>query len=115
MEEYKWYKGFPGAIMVSSKDGIITAMNDQCAENYASDGGYDLLGENAVECHKGISLEKVKRLYENKELNVYTIQKNGRKKFIYQSPYYEDGEFAGFVEMSLPIPDDIPHYNRDKK
>ena len=24
-----------------------------------------------------------------------------------------DGEFAGFVELSIPIPDELPHFDRD--
>lgn len=115
MEENIWFKEFPGAIMVSSADGTITGMNDACAANYASSGGYDLLGEDAIACHKGPSLDKVKELYESQSLNVYTIQKNGKRKFIYQSPYFVDGKFAGLIEMSLPIPDEIPHHNRDQQ
>jgi hypothetical protein len=46
--------------------------------------------------------------------NVYTIQKNGKKKLIYQAPWFRDGVYAGFVELSLEIPWDLPHFNRDK-
>jgi hypothetical protein len=54
-------------------------------------------------------------MYENHTLNVYTITKNGKKKLIYQAPYFVDGKFSGIVEMSLPLPEEIPHYDRDKK
>jgi hypothetical protein len=46
--------------------------------------------------------------------NVYTIQKNGKKKLIYQAPWFRDGAYAGFVELSLEIPEAMPHFNRDK-
>ena len=52
-------------------------------------------------------------LLKKKQLNVYTIEKNGIKKLIYQSPWYVKGEFAGFVELSLEIPFEIPHFIRD--
>jgi hypothetical protein len=45
--------------------------------------------------------------------NVYTIQKGGVKKLIYQSPWFIGGNYAGFVELSLPIPEQMPHFNRD--
>jgi hypothetical protein len=31
---------------------------------------------------------------------------------IYQSPWYRDGQYAGFVEISLEIPFDMPHFIR---
>ena len=27
-------------------------------------------------------------------------------------PWFEGGVFAGFVEISVPIPDDLPHFER---
>ena len=40
------------------------------------------------------------------------IEKNGVKKIIYQSPWYKEGEYAGFVELSLEIPLEMPHFIR---
>jgi hypothetical protein len=54
----------------------------------------------------------VEGLFETRTPNVYTIEKDGRRKLIYQSPWFRDGEFAGFVELSLPLPDDMPNYVR---
>jgi hypothetical protein len=28
-------------------------------------------------------------------------------------PWFEGGTFGGFVEISIPIPDDLPHFDRD--
>ena len=47
-----------------------------------------------------------------REKNVYTIEKNGVKKMIFQSPWYKDGIYAGFVELSLEIPFEMPHFIR---
>ena len=44
--------------------------------------------------------------------NAYTIEKKGRKKFIYQAPWFRDGRYAGFVEISMEIPFDMPHFVR---
>jgi hypothetical protein len=46
------------------------------------------------------------------ELNVYTIEKDGVKRLIYQAPRYEGGEYQGIVELSLPIPFELPHFVR---
>lgn len=107
-----WVKEFPASITVCDPEGILVEMNDKAAKNYQKDGGLDLLGSNMVDCHPGDARLKAERLLEIKEKNVYTIQKNGVKKLIYQSPWYKDGEFAGFVELSLEIPDELPHFIR---
>jgi hypothetical protein len=114
MQENKWVKTFPAGIMAADAQGTITDMNDRCAETYRKDGGYGLLGKSAIHCHKGAALEKATRLWAEQEFNVYTITKNGKKKLIYQAPWFIDDEFAGMVELSLPLPDgDLPHYDRD--
>jgi hypothetical protein len=54
----------------------------------------------------------MKRLLETGETNAYTIEKKGVKKLIYQAPWYEDGQYGGFVELSLEIPAQMPHFIR---
>ena len=44
--------------------------------------------------------------------NIYTIEKKGIKKLIYQAPWFQDGQLAGLVELSLEIPFDMPHFLR---
>jgi hypothetical protein len=44
--------------------------------------------------------------------NSYTIEKNGVKKLIHQTPWRENGEPAGLVEFSLVIPSVLPHFVR---
>ena len=56
--------------------------------------------------------EKTERLLATRVKNVYTIEKNGVKKLIYQSPWYKEGIYAGFVEISLEIPLEMPHFIR---
>lgn len=107
-----WLKEFPAAVTVCDPDGIILEMNDKAAKGYESDGGYALIGKNMLDCHPGLARAKTERLLAAKEKNVYTIEKNGVKKLIYQSPWYKDGEYAGFVELSLEIPVEIPHFIR---
>jgi hypothetical protein len=50
---------------------------------------------------------------ETQQTNVYTIEKNGVKKLIYQAPWYEEGQYCGFLELSLEIPFEMPHFNRE--
>ncbi|MGB8959188.1 MAG: hypothetical protein WCC00_09310, partial [Candidatus Aminicenantales bacterium] len=69
---------------------------------------------NVLDCHPEPSRSKLKGMMAERRTNVYTIQKNGRRKLIYQAPWHKDGAYAGFVELSLEIPWDLPHFNRDK-
>ena len=112
MTSHDWIKEFPAAVTVCDAEGIILAMNDKAAKTFEADGGANLIGSNMLECHPGLSRQKTERLLAAKVKNVYTIEKNGIKKLIYQSPWYKDGEYAGFVELSLEIPMEIAHFVR---
>jgi hypothetical protein len=112
MTSHIWIKEFPAAVTVCDAEGIILEMNDKAAKTFESDGGYKLIGSNMLDCHPGASRGKTERLLAAKVKNVYTIEKNGVKKLIYQSPWYKEGEYAGFVEISLEIPLEMPHFIR---
>ena len=45
-------------------------------------------------------------------VNCYTIDKQGVKKMIYQTPWRRDGKVCGMVEISMVIPQEMPHYVR---
>jgi transcriptional regulator with PAS, ATPase and Fis domain len=114
MKQHDWIKEFPGAITVCDADGTITAMNDKSVESFASDGGSRLIGKNVLDCHPEPARSKLKGMLASGQANVYTIKKNGKKKLIFQAPWRRDGEYAGFVELSLEIPWTMPHFDRDK-
>lgn len=109
-----WIKEFPAAVTVCDKEGIILEMNDKSAKTFESDGGYALIGRNMLECHPGLSRQKTERLLAARQKNVYTIEKKGVHKMIYQSPWYQNGEYAGFVEISLEIPAEMAHFVREE-
>jgi PAS domain-containing protein len=107
-----WLKQFPGAVTVCDPDGVILEMNDKAAEGYAADGGYALIGCNLFDCHSEPSRSKLKAMMDAQRENVYTIEKRGQRKLIYQTPWYQEGKYAGFVELSLVIPWEMPHFVR---
>jgi transcriptional regulator with PAS, ATPase and Fis domain len=112
MADFEWIKEFPGAITVCDARGILLEMNDRAAVVFAEDGGRQLIGRNILDCHPEQARTKTEALLAGRERNVYTIEKNGKKKLIYQSPWYRDGRYAGFVELSLEIPTEMPHFVR---
>lgn len=112
MNEHDWIKEFPAAVTVCDQNGIILDMNDKSAKTFEKDGGRNLIGCNLLDCHPEPARTKTEALLAGREKNVYTIEKNDIKKLIYQSPWYRDGQHAGFVEISLEIPFDMPHFIR---
>ncbi len=112
MIDNEWVKEFPASITVCDEEGIILEMNDRSAATFEEDGGRKLIGSNILDCHPEPARTKTERLLATQIKNVYTIEKNGVKKLIYQSPWYKDGKYAGFVEIALEIPWELPHFVR---
>jgi transcriptional regulator with PAS, ATPase and Fis domain len=112
---FDWLKEWPAAVTVCDEKGIILDMNDRAAETLADSGGRRLVGTNVLDCHPEPARTRLKNLMDERRTNVYTIEKAGRKKLIYQAPWHEAGRFKGFAELSIEIPKDIPHFVRDKK
>ena len=111
--EHAWLKEFPGAVTVCDRGGVILEMNDKSAKTFAKDGGLALIGKNLFDCHPEPARSKLRGMMEARQTNVYTIEKDGIKKLIYQSPWYLDSEYAGFIELSLEIPFEMPHFIRE--
>ncbi len=112
MNEHEWVKEFPCAITICNAEGIIIEMNDKSIEIFEKEGGKKLLSTNILDCHPEPARSKLKEQLLSQKNNVYTIEKDGRKKLIYQSPWYKDGEFSGIVELSIEIPSELPHFIR---
>lgn len=107
-----WLDGLPAAVTLTAADGTILAMNHSAAESFAEDGGLALIGRSVFDCHPEPARTRTIDLYRAMVPNHYTIRKNGQKKVIHQLPWRLDGVFAGFVEISIPIPDELPHHER---
>ena len=112
MDDFEWVREFPASITVCDSQGILIEMNERAAQALEKDGGRALIGKNILDCHPEPARAKTQNLLETRQKNVYTIEKNGVKKLIFQSPWYKNSEFAGLVELSLEIPFEIPHFVR---
>lgn len=73
-----------GAIIASTTDGIVVYQNDK---SKAADG--NMIGKNMRRCHKPESLAKIDAMINNNASREYTIEKNGVKEFICQTPWYD--------------------------
>lgn len=108
----QWVKEVSVAFTVCDTEGKIIEMNEKACQNFTKDGGAALIGKNVLDCHPGKSREKLALMLKNQETNCYTIEKEGVKKLLYQTPWYKDGVYQGIVEMIIQLPEEIPHFVR---
>lgn len=112
MNNGAWIKEFPGAVTVCDTEGKILEMNEKSCQMFSKSGGVALIGKNLLDCHPESAREKINKMLAGQSVNCYTIEKNGLKKMVYQSPWYEGGVYMGFVELVMEISIDIPHFVR---
>ena len=107
----KYFEGLKKvAITVCDKEGNILDMNQTSAD--VNSHGQKIVGNNLFDCHPERAAKILRELLDEEKLNAYTIEKNGVKKLIYQVPWYDGEEFGGLIELSLPIPMEMPHFVR---
>jgi transcriptional regulator with PAS, ATPase and Fis domain len=99
--------------MVCDSAGTILEMNAKSREDHKEEGGKKLIGTNLLSCHPEPARTKLRRLMKAQRINVYTTEKNGTRKLVCQTPWYKDGKYRGFVQLSLRIRREIPNLVRD--
>ena len=106
-----FFKEAPFSVTICDKEGKILDMNDKSISTFVKNG-QSIIGHSLFDCHPEPARAKLQGLLQNHNINAYTIEKNGIKKMIYQSPWFENGEFMGYIELSLVLPEDMPHFVR---
>jgi transcriptional regulator with PAS, ATPase and Fis domain len=107
-----WTEEFPGAITVTDEKGVIVSMNRAAGETFKKDGGAGLVGKNVLDCHPEPSRSRLAGMLKDPRPNTYTIEKKGVRKLIHQAPWYHKSRFAGLVELSIVLPEDMAHHVR---
>ena len=104
---YEWAKSMNCNVTVCDTEGKIIFMNEKSIAMYGN-----IIGNNLFKCHNPHSQEKIKELLATGGTNIYTIEKNGIKKMIYQTAWFEDGVVGGLTEITFEIPEEMPHFIR---
>lgn len=112
MREGAWIRDFNAAITVCDREGRILEMNNKACRVFAKDGGSKLIGTNVLDCHPEPAKGKLKQMMESRAENCYTTEKKGVKKLVYQTPWFIDEEYMGFIELQIEIPLKMPHFQR---
>jgi transcriptional regulator with PAS, ATPase and Fis domain len=100
------------AVTVCDLEGTILYMNLKSMATFADDGGAALIGKSLIDCHPEPARSKLLDLLAAPRVNVYTIEKSGVRKMIYQLPWLDEGQVKGLIELSLPLPVEIPNFIR---
>lgn len=106
-----WAEGIECAVTICDADCTIIYMNARSRATFGSHG--DIIGENLLRFHSPASVEKIHHMLSTGSTNTYTVRKNGITKLIFQTPWRRNGEIAGLVEISIPLPENMPHIDRD--
>ena len=107
-----WFDQLPCSVTVCDAKYKILYLNDRSARVNASDGGKSLVGKNLLDCHPPDAAAKLREVMKSGRPNVYTIEKKGVRKVIYQSHWKRRGKLAGLVEITFELPWDAPHFVR---
>ena len=107
-ETPSWADELDCAVTLCDTQGIVRYQNDR---SVAVNG--DARGQSLFPCHNERSRAIIRRLLDEGGRNVYTIEKRGIRKLIYQTVWREAGEVCGLAEFSMEIPGEMPHYIRN--
>lgn len=113
-DSFQWAEDIEAAVTVSDKEGVVVYMNKRSRETF-NKNGESMVGRSMLPCHNERSKEIINEMLTQNVPHCYTITKKGRKKMIFQTPWRVDGEVKGLVEFSFILPDEMPHYDRDKQ
>ena len=112
MSGYEWAMRMNCSVTVCDTEGKLIFMNQKSRDTF--NHGQDMSGKSMIPCHNERSQGIIKNLLETGGTNAYTILKKGVKKMIYQTAWFkEDGKVGGLVEISMEIPEEMPHYIRE--
>ncbi len=109
---FDYLEELPSAVTVCDTAFSIIYMNLKSRLTFSPTAGNELIGQNLLDCHSEASRLKIREIMESGLPNSYTIEKNGIKKLIHQSPWFSNGAIAGLIEISLVIPNEMPHFIR---
>ncbi|MGD0396642.1 MAG: PAS domain-containing protein [Nitrososphaerales archaeon] len=108
----EWFEQLPCGVTVCDKDYTILYMNDKAAVVSSKEGGKALIGKNLMDCHPPEAQKKLEKVMASGRPNVYTTEKKGTKKLVYQCHWKKRGRVAGLVEFSFELPSDMPNFVR---
>jgi hypothetical protein len=108
---------FDAVVTVCDAGGKILSMNPASISHFEADGGAALIGKNLFTCHSADSTRIIRELIASGRSNVYTVERAGAKKLVFQAPWYTTDRsgkrvVGGLTEIVIPLPETIRSIKR---
>jgi len=113
-KDLRWFEELPCSVTVCDGRYRILYLNRRSAEVNARDGGKTLVGRNLMDCHPPEAQAKLRKVMASGRPNIYTVEKKGVHKMVYQAHWKRRGRPAGLVEITFELPRKIPHFIREQ-
>lgn len=110
---FDWAEHYPAAVSVCDTEGTIIAMNRMAAAMFAKYGGKQLIGSSLFACHPEPANVMIRKMLAEQQANTYFTDKKGERKLVQQTPWYDQGRFAGLVETVIVLPAEITTKQRN--
>ena len=110
-----YFEGADVAVTICAADGTILDMNAKSRRTFLKPGDAGIIGQNVLDCHPEPARSLLADMLKNPRTNVYTVEKEGLKKLIFQCPWYDGDTYAGFMELSMVLPENMPNRVRKPK
>lgn len=112
-DPHPWVKEFPARLVVIDKNYTIIDLTEQAARVLSPGGGPDLMGLSVLDCHPEQARAKLLELIQERKTNIYIYTREGQKYLVVQAPWTISGEFAGYFDLTIKLPANLPHFDRD--
>jgi hypothetical protein len=106
-----WADEMDVRVTVCDLHGVIVYMNQSAVSSFQK-YGENLIGKSIYDCHNPVSCQKIKEMNQNPSVNIYTILKGEEKRMVRQFPWVENGIHKGIIELSFPVPVEVPNKKR---
>ncbi len=114
VNSFDWIEDYPAAVTVCDCEGIIVTMNRRSIIQFDKRGGAKLIGTSLFDCHPESANTMIRNMLQTQQANVYiTESASSGRRLIQQVPWFKHGAFAGIVETSCAITENIPVNKRE--
>lgn len=94
-------------VTVCDKNGIILEMNAESCRQFKEDGGSELIGKSLLDCHPEPARAMVIQMLQSQTPHTFLSKNGSGSTLVHEIPWYEDGKYMGFVEISIKLPSTI--------
>jgi DUF438 domain-containing protein len=109
----KWFEHLPCAVTVCDRNYTIRYLNEAAAMANAESGGKALIGKSLLDCHPPRARRTLRKVMASGEPHVFTTERKGVKKMVYEAHWTSGGKVGGMVEVSFQIPRKVRNLVRD--